>query len=167
MLVVVCILSGALITRSVRAQEEDPYFWLEEVEGEKALEWVESKNKVSLDVLQTYPDFEAVYQKNIEIYNSDERIPYPRFRGAYLYNFWKDEKNERGLWRRTTLGEYRREVPSWEVVLDLDSLARAEDEDWIWESASWLYPGYNRCVVYLSRGSADAVVMREFDLETK
>ena len=147
--------------------DEDPYMWLEEVEGEKALEWVEERNKESLSVLEELPTFQPMFDRHMAIYNSDERIAAPSIQGDYIYNFWRDEKNERGLWRRTTLEEYRKAEPAWETVLDLDALAKAEDENWVWKGADCLYPDYERCILSLSRGGADATVSREFDVVKK
>ena len=103
----------------------------------------------------------------LAILDSKERIPYVAKHGHYYYNFWRDEKNVRGLWRRTTLDEYRKPEPDWEVVLDLDKLAAQEKENWVWKGYAPLYPTYDRCLVFLSRGGADATVAREFDLATK
>jgi prolyl oligopeptidase len=150
------------------AQESsDPYLWLEEVKGEKPLEWVKARNDATLAVLEGQPGFDAIRAKALEILNSDLRIPYPSFRGRYLYNFWRDEKNERGLWRRTTLHEYRKASPQWEVLLDIDKLCKEEGEQWVWKGATGLYPEYRLFLVHLSRGGGDAVVVREFDAETK
>ena len=114
----------------------DAYLWLEEIEGEKALSWVEDKNKASLAVLRAQPMFEGIYQKALEILNSDERIAYPKIRGKYIYNFWQDEKNERGIWRRTTLKEYLRPSPKWEILLDIDKLCQDEGEQWVYKRAT-------------------------------
>ena len=84
------------------ADEKDPYIWLEEVEGEQALAWVEQQNERSLGAIQAMPQYEEFFKKNLAVYDSDERIPYPSIQGEYLYNFWRDAKNERGIWRRTT-----------------------------------------------------------------
>lgn len=145
----------------------DPFLWLEDIEGEKALEWVEARNTESLKILQDLPEYQALYEKNLAVYDSDESIPYPRIRGDYLYNYWRDADNERGLWRRTTVEEYAKDEPAWEVLIDLDKLAREEDENWVWHGASCLQPDYQRCLVSLSRGGADADVTREFDIPSK
>lgn len=146
---------------------EDPYLWLEEVEGERALAWVEEKNKESLSALEALPTFEPLYKRNLEIYDSDERIAVPRLMGDYVYNYWKDAGNKRGLWRRTSLDDYVGGDADWELVLDLDALAAEEGEDWIWKGSSCLRPEYRLCLLRLSRGGADAVVIREFDTESR
>jgi prolyl oligopeptidase len=109
------------------------------------------------------PEFEEIRATNLRIYNSSERIPYISIRGDKLYNFWQDADHTRGIWRRTTLAEYRKDEPKWETVLDIDALAEAEDENWVYKGASCLPPEYRLCMISLSRGGADATTKREFD----
>lgn len=146
---------------------EDPYLWLEEVQGKKALDWAKKQNEASVAVLEAVPGFKAVHENILEILNSDKRIPFAGKRGDYFYNFWRDAKHVRGVYRRTTLEEYRKKDPKWEIILDLDALAEKEGENWVYKGMDPLYPDYNRCLVNLSRGGADAVVVREFDITTK
>jgi prolyl oligopeptidase len=145
---------------------EDRYLWLEDVTGEKALDWVRARNAESATVLETR-DFAGMEKRILDILDSDARIPYVEKLGPWYYNLWKDAKNPRGLWRRTTLEEYRKEHPAWETVIDLDALGAAENESWVWHGADCLKPDYKRCIVQLSRGGADADVVREFGLEAK
>ncbi|HSN52257.1 MAG TPA: prolyl oligopeptidase family serine peptidase [Woeseiaceae bacterium] len=146
---------------------KDNHIWLEDVAGEKALAWVEEQNAVSLGRLESLPVYEPLRKRNLEIYNSDERIATPEMRGDYVYNFWRDADNIRGRWRRMLLDDYIGGGDDWELLLDLDKLAEGEDEDWVWKGADCLRPEYRRCLLSLSRGGADAVVVREFDVETK
>ncbi|MBY0444149.1 MAG: prolyl oligopeptidase family serine peptidase [Burkholderiales bacterium] len=87
--------------------------------------------------------------------------------GGYFYNFWRDGDHQRGIWRRTTLASYKTANPNWETVLDLDALAKAESANWVYKGADCRYPQYDRCLISLSRGGADAVEVREFDLNNK
>lgn len=146
---------------------EDPYLWLEEVEGERALAWVEAQNRQSLEYLEALPTFRPFLERNLEIYDSDERIAFPALRGDYVYNFWRDAKNKRGIWRRATLSDYAAGEANWEIILDLDALAAEEGEDWVWKGSDCLRPEYRRCLLRLSRGGADAVVIREFDVRER
>ena len=145
----------------------DPFLWLEDVQGEKALAWARARNAESAAVLDAAPGFKALEQRLLSILDSRERIPYVRKLGRWYYNFWQDAANPRGLWRRTTLEEYRKAAPAWETVLDVDALGAAEKENWVWHGATCLKPLYQRCLVQLSRGGADAAVVREFDLEAR
>jgi prolyl oligopeptidase len=145
----------------------DPYLWLEDVTGDKAIAWVRERNVESTTELANSEEFKALNSRLMTILDSDERIPRIEKAGKHYYNFWRDAKNPRGLWRRTTLEEYRKARPSWEIVLDLDELAKEEKENWVWSGATFLQPSYDRCLVRLSRGGADATVVREFDVQKK
>jgi prolyl oligopeptidase len=149
------------------AADEDPYLWLEEVEGAKALAWAEAKSAADTAVIEAVPEYGEIYDKLVEIYNSRDRIPTPGIRGAWIYNFWQDSDHVRGIWRRTFLEEFVKEEPAWETVLDLDALAAAEGENWVWQGADCLGPEYRHCMISLSRGGADAAVEREFDAAAK
>jgi prolyl oligopeptidase len=146
---------------------EDRYQWLEDVGGEKPLAWARERNAESAKALESGPGFRALERRLLDILDSDARIPYVEKLGPWYYNFWRDAKNPRGLWRRTTPEEYRKDHPAWETVVDLDALSEAEKENWVWHGADCLEPGYERCLVSLSRGGADASVVREFDLPSK
>ena len=166
-----CALSSValLCVFSVKAQPVnsaiiDPNLWLEEVQGDKALAWVRERNAVSTALLQAQPVFADNRAKVLGVLNNRDQIPGVTRRGEYLYNFWRDAKNPRGLWRRTYLEEYRKVQPEWDVLLDLDALGKAENENWVWGGFDCLAPDYNRCLISVSRGGADAKVTREFDI---
>jgi len=146
---------------------DDPFLWLEDVQGDRALAWVRERNAESQGLLQAQPDYATTRAKLLKILNSHDRIPAVTRRGDWLYNLWQDASHQRGLWRRTTLAEYRKPEPKWETVLDLDQLAAAEKESWVWHGANCLGPEDRRCLVSLSRGGADANVVREFDMLAK
>ncbi|WP_298830468.1 prolyl oligopeptidase family serine peptidase [uncultured Piscinibacter sp.] len=148
-------------------RNDDPHLWLEDVQGDKALAWVRERNAETVKQLAEREDFAPTRTRLLEVLNSKDRIPTVARRGEWLYNFWQDGTHKRGLWRRTTLAEYRRPAPRWETVLDLDALAAAEKENWVWGGAECLGPDYRRCLVSLSRGGADAKVIREFDTVAK
>ncbi|MBI1753775.1 MAG: S9 family peptidase [Acidobacteria bacterium] len=166
---------GFCMAGSLAAQEpkpapapEDPYLWLEEVTGAKALDWVKARNAESGKELAEAPGFAALKADLLKIMDSKERIAFVNKTGPYYYNFWRDEKNPQGVWRRTTLEEYRKPQPKWDVILDLDALNKAEKENWVWHGAQILKAGgWRHVLVNLSRGGADAGVVREFDLDTR
>jgi len=164
-------LAMGLAAAPVHANEEaavsDPYQWLEGVEDPKALDWVKAQNAKAEAELAATPEFRQLEAELLAIYDSDDKIPGVYKQGDWYYNFWRDKQNPRGLWRRTTLEEYRKPRPEWEVLIDLDALNRAEDENWVWHGADCLRPDYSRCLIALSRGGADADVTREFDLAGK
>ena len=154
-------------TATAALAQDDPYAWLEDVGGAKPLAWVKARDAESQPLLESRAQFKEIHPRLLSVYTSRERIPTVAKLGRWLYNFWQDEANPRGVWRRTTLDEYRKKEPRWEVVLDIDKLSAAEGEKWVWKGDDCLYPEYKRCLVHLSRGGQDADEIREFDLEAK
>lgn len=159
--------TSAASAQEAAMQNTDPHQWLEDVTAERALAWVKQQNARTEAELAATPQFKALEADIRAILDSDAKIPGVEKIGPYYYNFWKDKQHERGLWRRTTLEEYRKKNPAWETVIDLDALNKAEGENWVWHGANCLKPAYERCLVALSRGGADADVTREFDLSKK
>ncbi len=146
--------------------DTDPFVWLEEIKGPKALEWVETENVRSLAVLKGDARFEPFHQETLKLVNATDRIPYPGLIGQDVYNFWQDAKNVRGVWRRTTQASYATAEPKWETLLDLDQLSTAEGADWVW-SGFHCPPPWKKGLVELSSGGEDATELREFDLATR
>ena len=156
-----------LATGFASSDATDPWLWLEAVQGERALDWVRARNAESRTQLERHPRFAAMRDRFQAILDAADKIPQVSRRGDWLYNLWRDAAHPRGLWRRTTLTSFRTDQPDWETVLDLDALGQAEGENWVWGGATALGPDYRRCLVQLSRGGADATVVREFDLADK
>lgn len=161
------VLAVLLPIRLMAGMTDDPWLWLEDVGGERALAWVREQNAPAQRELEGAAGFAALNARLLAILESDARIPYVAKRGRHYYNFWTDRQHVRGIWRRTTLAEYRKPNPAWETVLDLDALAAEEKENWVWKGANFLQPACERCLVSLSRGGADAAVVREFDVTTR
>jgi prolyl oligopeptidase len=151
---------------TIAAADDDPYLWLEDVDGVRALTWVEAQNAATLAKFDG-PGLAADRDALTAIMDRPDNIPFVTRRGGHLYNFWKDAANPRGLWRRTTLESFRTERPDWEVILDLDALVAAEGEDWVWHGANVLPREHDRAILSLSRGGSDAAVLREFDVTAR
>jgi prolyl oligopeptidase len=151
---------------TVEAPDDDPYLWLEEIDGERSLAWVEAQNKATL---ARFDDARFVADRDTltAIFDRPDNIPVIARRGMRVFNFWKDAEHPRGLWRTTTLDSYRTEAPKWDILLDLDALAAKEGEDWTWSGAATIRSTHDRAILMLSRGGADAVVLREFDLASR
>ncbi|MFH9726156.1 prolyl oligopeptidase family protein [Streptomyces sp. NPDC017254] len=147
--------------------DDDPYLWLEDISGDDALAWVAERNAETAAAVTGDDAFGALKTRLREVLDASDRIPYTVRRGPYLYNFWRDADHVRGVWRRTTLERYREDEPEWETLLDVDALAAAEGEKWVWDGARVRRPAYDRALVRLSRDGGDAVVVREFDLGTR
>ena len=147
--------------------------FLEEVAGDAALTWVQSRNSHAIDSLGQ-PEASPLYSQVLSILNSKDKIPNVSKIGDYYYNFWQDEINQRGLLRRTSLESYKQPNPVWETVLDVDALGKIEGESWVYKGYTLYTPdkkndpmAYKRVLLELSKGGADAVVIREFDLISK
>ncbi|MDA3914684.1 prolyl oligopeptidase family serine peptidase, partial [Oleiagrimonas sp.] len=145
----------------------DPYLWLEKTHGERAMRFVHQQNAITEKRFADNTQFNTTRDQILAVMNSDARIPYVSCRGNDLYNFWKDADHPRGIWRRTTLAEYRKADPKWDVLLDVDALGKAEGHKWVFKGAQCLKPEYTRCLVELSPDGGDAVEVREFDIPTR
>jgi prolyl oligopeptidase len=163
---VASLLSGVLAAPGALAAEEDPFLWLEEVQGARALEWVRAQNEKTLAVLEKDPRFATFHAEALALLTATDRIPTPEFRAGGVDTFWQDAANPRGVWRHTSLDGYASPDPRWKTVLDLDALSKAEGANWIWKGNDCLPPADQRCLVQLSNGGKDAVEVREFDAAT-
>jgi prolyl oligopeptidase len=149
------------------AQNDDPYQWLEEVDGEKAIAFVKEQNAKTKARLEAEPMYKTLYNKSLEIRNSTDRIVYGSIYGDYMYNFWQDKTNPRGIWRRATRTSYLAGKPEWDVLLDFDKMAEKDNVKWVYKGAEGLYPDYNRFLIRISKGGGDASITREFDVNKK
>lgn len=145
----------------------DPYLWLEDVEGERALDWVRTQNERSLKALENTPAFNDLYKEALTVLTSDARLPLGSIHNGAVYNFWQDETHIRGLWRRASVASYRAGSPDWETLIDFDALAKTEGENWVHGDIVCLSPDYRHCMIEMSYGGKDAAVWREFDTDTK
>ncbi len=148
------------------AQATDPYLWLESVDSPRAMAWVNARNTYSTGVLEADPNYAANYAEALAIGGAKDRIPTPAFLGGQVFNFWQDADHLRGIWRTTSLADYRTATPNWRTVLDIDALGKAEGKSWVWHGADCLQPEQRRCLIALSDGGEDATTVREFDLAT-
>ncbi len=159
---------AALPAQTAMSNElDDPYLWLEEVDGARVLDFARAASTRTLSELRGRAEFPQIRDEVRDVLDSRERIAQAAVHGDYLYNFWQDRANPRGVWRRTTWAEYRKPQTAWETVLDVDALALGEKENWVWKNAQCLPPRGDRCLISLSRGGGDAIVVREFDLAKK
>ena len=174
LLVLLGVMGGAMATEAVGATSRthgaqegtDPYLWLEDVHGEKSMEWVKAQNARSTAILRADADYQTDYEAILKVMDAVDRIPYADLDHQWVFNFWQDAQHHKGLWRRTSISDYAQPAPAWEVLLDLDRLSADEHENWVWKGAE-CNPSLKRCLLHLSRGGGDAVVVREFDLATR
>ncbi len=147
--------------------QTDPFLWLEDVHGDRAMAWVKAENAKTLAVLKADPHFGVMYAKALKIAQAKDRVPAPTIIGGQVYNFWQDDDHVRGIWRDTSTTEYASASPTWTTALDLDELAKTENANWVWQGVDCAWPAENRCLIRLSDGGEDAVTIREFDLTSK
>jgi prolyl oligopeptidase len=145
----------------------DAWIWLEDLDGARSMDWVKSHNATTEQRLEADPHYQTFYDEALAIMGARDRIPAPSFLNGHIYNFWQDEQHLRGIWRRTSLADYRKPEPGWETVLDIDALGKAEGKSWVFKGADCLEPEQRLCLVSLSNGGEDAVEVREFDLASR
>ncbi|MEA3063905.1 MAG: prolyl oligopeptidase, partial [Sphingomonadales bacterium] len=150
---------------SAPAATDDPYLWLEEIEGQRALTQVREWNAATERLLTADPKYESYRQRALGILDDKEQIANPdRILGDKVVNLWRDADNPRGLWRISPLAAYRSGKPQWRTLIDVDALGKQEGKSWVFHGADCLAPDYRRCLVSLSPGGTDADVVREFDV---
>ena len=165
-------LAAALVFAAapIAAQEsgaEDPYIWLEEIQGERALAKVDQWNADTEAVLTAQAEYPLAKAWARQILDDTRQIAMPyAIMGDQVTNLWRDSDNPRGLWRTATLESYLAGAPEWRTLIDVDQLGEDEGQSWVWHGANCLAPEYTRCLVSLSPGGTDADVVREFDIAT-
>lgn len=166
------LVSAALLTGAgappspAAAPADDPFVWLEDWTGPRAMQWVEAENKATVDAFQKDPRYAGYYKDALAIASAKDRIAMPMLIHGRVYNFWRDADHPQGIWRYTSPADYASDAPHWTTVLDLDALSKAEGKKWVWKGANILDPEERLALLNLSDGGEDAVTLREFDLET-
>jgi prolyl oligopeptidase len=154
-------------TSTAVSSSDDPFLWLEDIRGSRSMDWVKQQNARTAKQFIGNAEFDKTRDGILQVLDSDARIPYVNRMGHWLYNFWRDKDHPRGIWRRTTLEQYRTAAPNWDVLLDLDALNKAENKRWVFKGVQCLQPKYERCLLSLSPDGGDAVRVREFDIPGK
>jgi prolyl oligopeptidase len=165
-----CLAAVALLIVCTVARAEtadDPFLWLEDVNGQKALDWVRSHNDKSLGVLKADTRYDGFYRQALTLEQASDRIPLPEFLGGRIANFWQDAGHAQGIWRATSVDDYRKPAPAWQTLLDLDALSKAEHHTWVFKGDTCYQPDDASCLVALSEGGEDATTSREFDVAAR
>ena len=163
------ILAAGLLSTAVHAKEsaEDPFMWLEDVDADKSMNWVLDQNKDTADQYKAMPIYQELFDDAMSALNGKSRIPSISQRGEWVYNYWKDDKNPRGVYRRAKLKDYKNNKPKWQTVMDMDQYNKDNEGQWVFKGMDCLSPKYRKCLTYLSPGGGDSVVMKEFDMKKK
>ena len=160
----------AFAPTAIAAQDtdaDDPYIWLEEIQGERALAKVDQWNADTEAVLTDQPEYPLAKAWAKQILDDTRQIALPdAIQGDMVTNLWRDADNPRGLWRIASLESYMAGAPEWRVLIDVDKLGEDEGQSWVWHGANCRAPEYARCLIALSPGGTDADVVREFDVTT-
>src|SRR5262249_61624524 len=111
--------------------ESDPFLWLEDIEGAKALAWVREQNARTLALLERDPRYLRMLTEARAIITAPDRIPYPSFLGERLVNFWQDDRHVRGLWRKAAPESFNAPQASWETALGIATAAAPQQLTWV------------------------------------
>jgi len=155
-----------LCTTGLFASETDENLWLEEVEGTKALAWVDELNSRTEQTLMTDPIYKSLYGEALDALNRKDKLPAISLKGDWVYNLWKDKEQPRGLYRRASIDSFKTGKPNWQIVLDIDKLSKQDNEKWVFKGMSCLAPANEKCLMNLSPGGTDAHVVREFNTKS-
>ena len=150
---------------SAESASDDPFLWLEELHGTRALNWVQAQNASTLNTLTTDSGYADTLEEAQRLLSARDRNPYGELMGGYVYNFLQEAGRGRGMWRRASLASYQDDEPAWEVLIDFSALPGRQSENWVWKGAQCLPPAFARCLVKLARGS-EVIAVREFDVPT-
>ena len=162
----IALAGAALAAARLTPDSPDPFLWLSDIHGAKALAWVKEQNAQTYAVLKSDPDYELARQSILKVLNANDRIALGALDHGDVYNFWQDKDHVRGLWRKTSNTDYASPNPSWQTLLDVDALDKAEHKDWVWQGYDCA-PAMKRCLLQLSPGGSDALSVREYDPKAK
>ncbi|HEX5279564.1 MAG TPA: prolyl oligopeptidase family serine peptidase [Micropepsaceae bacterium] len=155
------LIVGIALTGVKAVESDDPFLWLEDIHGARALDWVNGQNQITFDALKSGPDFAQDYQVLLQMLDADDRVPYSQLHGDVVLNFWQDKEHVRGIWRQTTVTSFESASPQWDILLDVDRLSADEGKNWVYKGAI-CSADLTRCLLKLSPDGGDTVVLREY-----
>jgi prolyl oligopeptidase len=148
------------------SNKADENLWLEDVDAKKSLAWVKQSNQATDKSLASTPLYQSLYQDALSALNKKDKLLHISQQGDWIYNYWKGEKNPRGVYRRATVASFNSGSPVWNTVLDIDKMSKIDDTKWVFKGMNCLRPEYEKCLVSLSPGGGDATELREFNSRT-
>lgn len=148
------------------SEQTDKYTWLEDIHGDKSMEWVKAENARTAAVMEKQKPFAELDEAALKVLDSPDKLAFPQFRAGMVYNTWRDKDHVRGIVRRTTLNSYLSNDPKWETVIDYDALGKQDKQSWVGHGLDCMAPEEEHCMVALSASGEDAVTLREFNLKT-
>lgn len=162
-----CMISCSLKSNMSNDQLSNDLSYLEEVTSPQALRFAEIENVLSIARLKTDPLFSVIEKEVLDIITAKDKLPTIFFAHGFLYQYWQDQIQVRGQLKRLSVEDYNASKNNWEVVFDLDVVAKVEDKNWVWKGLDCYKKDETKCLFFLSNGGKDAVVTREFDLAKK
>lgn len=141
--------------------------YLEEIESPQVRRFVEVENVLSTARLKTDPLFPVIEKEILDIVTAKDKLPMFFFLHGYLYQYWQDQIHVRGQLKRIAVADFNAKKDNWEVAFDLDKLAKAEGQNWVWKSLNCYKKDQTKCLFFLSNGGKDAITAREYDLNKK
>jgi len=165
--VLLLLISGVAFAKTPETTV-DPFIWLEDIDSTRSMDWVKEHNQNTADEYKSKPIYDELYQQALSALNNKSRIPAVSRQGDWLYNYWKDSKHPRGMYRRTKVDNFiNNKRADWQTVIDMDAYNQDHEGTWVFKGMNCLKPDYQRCLTYLSPGGGDAVIMKEFDVDKK
>jgi prolyl oligopeptidase len=160
------VLVGPQARGANAADDSNPYLWLAQIHGRKALSWAQAQTGRSDLALEADPTYARDRSQILDVLNANTRIPEGTLDHGWVLNFWQGTDHVRGVWRRTRIGDYAHKSPHWQTLLDVDQLDARLHKDWVWQGADCI-GDLARCLVQLSPGGGDAAETREYDPGTR
>jgi prolyl oligopeptidase len=160
------VFAATLAVPCLAAADNDPYLWLADIHGARALAWAKEQTAKSDAALKSDRQYASDRAAILKVLNANDRIPEGELHHHWVLNFWQDAQHVRGIWRRTTVADYATKSPHWQTLLDVDRLDAETHKNWVWKGADCT-PNFNRCLISLSPGGGDAVAIREYDPNTQ
>lgn len=151
---------------AIAKQVADEFLWLEDVSAKQSMDWALSMNQETAKAYKSKPIYQQLYQEALQALNNKTRIPQIKQRGKWVYNYWKDKANPRGIYRRAKLKAFKNNQIKWQTVLDMDEYNAKNAGNWAFKGMNCLAPKYRHCLVFLSPGGTDSTMMKEFDMKT-
>ena len=164
-LVVTSIVPSA-VPSAIAKETQDPYLWLEDIDAKKSMDWVRAANAETDKHLGDDVLYKEIYADALTALNTKDKLPEINVIGDLVYTLKKDADHPRGVYKRTSLSDFKSSNDKWETVLDIDAMSEKDNIKWVFHGMDCLKPKNQKCLVYLSPGGGDAHEMREFDSTT-
>ena len=152
---------------TLQAPDDDPYLWLEEIDGAARARLGRRANRGDLAALRLRALRAGSRRAGRAVGPAGQDPDGHAARRARSTISGRTRANPRGLWRAHHMASYRDADAGMGGPARCRRARRDEGEDWIWAGATTLPRTHDRAILRLSRGGGDAAVLREFDIAAK